>query len=131
LRRFALIAKPIVGMTGVALIGLGVLFWTGRAINLVPLHMGLGFLLVALLFTLALMGLRAGAARGLVVIALLWTVITPLFGMYQTRMLIGELHWIIRILHLGVGLAAMGMAETLAKQIARVPGRADARLNAA
>jgi hypothetical protein len=131
LRRFALIAKPIVGLTGVVLIGLGVLFWTGRMINLVPLHMGLGFLLVALLFTLALMGLRGGASRGLVVMALLWSVITPLFGIYQTRMLIGELHWIIRILHLGVGLVAMGMAETLAKQIAQVPSRANARLNVA
>jgi hypothetical protein len=120
LRRFALIAKPIVGIIGVIQIGLGVLFWTGRLINLVPLHMGLGYVLVALLFILAVMGLSAGTSRGIVVLALIWTVITPLFGIYQTRMLIGELHWIIRILHLGVGLMALGMAENLAKQIAQV-----------
>jgi hypothetical protein len=117
MQRFAMIAKPIVGITGVILIGLGVLFWTGRFINLVPLHMSLGFLLVILLFILAVIGLRAGAPRGLVVMALVWSVITPLFGIYQTRMLIGELHWIIRVLHLGVGLMAMGMAENLAKHI--------------
>jgi hypothetical protein len=126
LRRFALITKPLVGIIGIIQIGLGVLFWTGRMIDLVPLHMGLGYVLVALLFILALIGLSTGASRGLVVMALVWSLITPLFGIYQAQMLIGELHWIIRVLHLGVGLAAMGMAETLAKEIAQVSASASA-----
>jgi hypothetical protein len=34
----------------------------------------------------------------------------PAFGMIQASLLVGPMHWIIRVLHLLMGLAAMALA---------------------
>ena len=38
-------------------------------------------------------------------------------GMTQTQILPGELHWLVRVVHLGSGLVAMASAETLGLRI--------------
>jgi hypothetical protein len=48
--------------------------------------------------------------------AIVWGVVVVALGMTQDSLLIGELHWIIQVLHLLVGLGAVGQAETLARQ---------------
>ena len=45
---------------------------------------------------------------GLLVIAL---------GMTQMRILPGDLHWIVQVVHLGFGLAAIGFAEALGRRL--------------
>jgi len=45
-------------------------------------------------------------------------------GMTQQRILIGDLHWIIRVLHLVVGIAAMPIAERLVAGQRAAPVRA-------
>jgi hypothetical protein len=48
----------------------------------------------------------------------------PAFGMIQASLLVGPMHWIIRVLHLLMGLAAMAVAGMLGQAIlAAVPGR--------
>ena len=47
-------------------------------------------------------------------LALVWGLITIILGMTQTQLLPGSAHWVIRALHLVVGLVAMGLGETLA-----------------
>jgi len=53
----ALLLMRISGLTAVVL---GVLFWTGNALTLLPVHMLAGFVLVLTLWILALLALRAG-----------------------------------------------------------------------
>jgi hypothetical protein len=53
----------------------------------------------------------------LVGVALLWGAVVPVFGMTQTQILPGSFHWIVQVLHLVVGLAALALAETLARRI--------------
>jgi hypothetical protein len=43
------------------------------------------------------------------------------FGFAQQGILAGGLHWIIRVLHLAVGLAALGIAEGLAPRRLKAP----------
>ena len=50
-----------------------------------------------------------------VVLAIVWGVITLALGITQTQLLLGAFHWIIQLLHLVVGLAAMGMGDRLAQ----------------
>ena len=41
----------------------------------------------------------------------------PVLGLTQTRLLTGSAHWLIEVLHLLVGVAAVGMAEGLAARV--------------
>ncbi len=120
------VAQTLVRVTGLTQVTLGLLFWTGRQLTLVPLHMLVGFALVLSLWTLALLAARSGVNPGLVALAAVWGLLMPLFGLTQTQLLPGDFHWVIQVLHLFVGLAAIGQGEGLAAQIKRAqrPGAA-------
>jgi hypothetical protein len=111
------IVRMLVRLCGLGLLTLGLLFWTGNARALIPLHMLLGLVLVLALWTLAGLAARAGAPIGLVVLAVVWGLIVPALGLTQTQLLPGSAHWIIQVLHLLVGLGAIGQAEGLARRI--------------
>ncbi|HEY7848974.1 MAG TPA: hypothetical protein VIC27_02860 [Ktedonobacterales bacterium] len=104
---------------GAILIILGLLFWTGNADALIPIHMLLGIALVLALWTLAALAAGVGANRWLVALAFVWGIITPLLGLTQTRLLPFQGHWIIQILHLLVGLTAIALAQLLARAARR------------
>ena len=52
-------------------------------------------------------------------VAFVWGVIVVALGMTQDSLLTGDLHWLIKVLHLLVGLGAVGMAESLAVRTLR------------
>ncbi len=121
------VAGMTVRVAGVLLISLGVLIWTGHGEQIVPVHELLGFVLVLGLWTLALTAARAGGPVGFVVLAFAWGLIAPVLGLTQTNLLTGGSHWVVQVIHLLVGLGAIGIAEGLALMIkARraVPARA-------
>ena len=104
---------------GVILIVLGILFWTGSAIGLVPVHMLLGLVLVLALWGLAILAVMNGVGVGLVVVGVVWGLIVLILGLTQTGLLTGPAHWVIQVLHLLVGVVAIGIAESLGRQIKR------------
>ena len=93
---------------------LGIGFWTGNWAGLVNIHMLIGVLYVLALWSLAGMALSQRRAAGLAVFALVWGVVIAGLGMTQRGIMAGDLHWVIRVLHLVISLAAMPMAERLA-----------------
>lgn len=95
---------------------LGIGFWTGHWANLVNLHMAIGMLFVLALWVIAGIALARRRAPGLAVVALLWGVLVAAIGMTQRGILVGDLHWVIRVVHLVVSLAAMPFAERLATE---------------
>lgn len=113
----ATVLQILVRIIGTILIILGVVFWTGNATTLIPLHMLLGITLVLLLWALAILGAVAGVNLGLVAVALIWGLIVPILGLTQERLLPGSMHWIIQVVHLLVGLGAIGLADNLARLI--------------
>ncbi|HEX8997139.1 MAG TPA: hypothetical protein VF812_14015 [Ktedonobacterales bacterium] len=102
-----------------ALILLGILFWTGNADALIPVHMTLGIALVLVLWALAVVAAIAGANLGLVALAFVWGLVTPALGLTQTRLLPDQGHWIIQVAHLLVGLTAIALAQLLARTARR------------
>ena len=108
--------------SGVLLILLGLAIWTGRADGIIPVHEVLGFVLVLSLWTLAFLAARVGVQRGLVVAGFAWGLIAPILGLTQANLLTNNWHWIIQILHLLVGLAAIGTGEGLARGMRRLAG---------
>lgn len=117
LKTTALVLQMMVRIVGAILIVLGVLFWTGNADALIPVHMLLGIALVLMLWTLAVLAALGGVHWGLVVLALVWGLIVPALGLTQTRLLPGSAHWVIQVIHLLVGLGAIGQADNLARRI--------------
>jgi hypothetical protein len=99
---------------------LGILVWTGHGDSLIPLHIAVGLLLVVDLWAAVALGLRAAAPIGLVVLALVWSVGMPVFGLVQTNLLPGGAHVAVQLLHLVVGLAAVGLVENLARRSRRL-----------
>lgn len=114
MRTATTIIRMLIRLLGLIMIVLGLLFWMGTALNLIGLHMLLGMALVLLLWTLAILAARSGVSLGLVGLGIAWGVIVVALGMTQTRLLPGDFHWVIKLLHLLVGIGAIGIAERLA-----------------
>lgn len=114
------IALTVLRITGVIQIVLGLLFWTNNAFALIPVHILSGFVLVLALWALAVLAALAGVSRGAVALALVWGLIVPIFGLTHAQILPGPAHWVIEVLHLLVGLAAIGLGAGLARRIRQV-----------
>jgi len=122
MRRSVTIALLLVGLTGLTQIVLGALFWTGHSLTLIPLHMQVGFLFVISLWALTALAARAGASPSLAALTVLWGAVVAAVGFLHDRLLPGAGPWVIKTLHLLIGLAALGLSRTLVASIA--PARA-------
>lgn len=117
MRATANVLRILVSAIGAIMIVLGLLFWSGNADSLIPLHMLLGVVLVLLLWAIAVMALVARVNPVLALVAIVWGLIVPVLGVTQERILPTSAHWIIQVLHLLVGLIAISLANILARQI--------------
>ena len=123
----AAVAHMTIRGTGALLILLGVTFWTGNALQLIPVHIFLGIVLVLSLWMLAAIAGASGVQMRWVILAVAWGLILPVLGLTQDRLLTGGWHWTIQVLHLLIGLGAIGQGEGLAMRMRRagsVPVRA-------
>jgi hypothetical protein len=122
MRTTAAISLWIVRVAGTIQLVLGTLFWTGHAYSYLPLHIISGVVIVLTLWTVAVLALLLRTRGVLAVFGLLWGLALPAFGIGQAAVLPGSMHWIVRVVHLLMGLAAMGVAGTLGQAIlAAVP----------
>lgn len=118
------VSHMTIRVAGVLLILIGIAIWTGRADQFIPLHELLGFVLVLSLWALSYLAARAGVAMKWVVLAVAWGLVAPILGLTQQGLLTGDWHWTVRVLHLLIGLGAIGQGEILArlmKQLAPTP----------
>jgi hypothetical protein len=120
------VVQMAIRLDALVLVTLGLLFWTGNAFNLIPIHMLLGIVLVLLLWVMAIFGAVNKAPIGLVAAAAVWGVLVVWLGLNQQTLVPGDLHWIIRVLHLLVGIAAVGLAEALGGRIRHAAARSSA-----
>jgi len=102
---------------------LGILFWTNVAGGpLVLLHMGLGILIALLLVILGyvIATVKKGRNIGLAIGAFVLAICMVALGLRQQSILAtSPLHWIIQVVHLLLGLLAIGFAEMIAKRYKR------------
>lgn len=94
---------------------LGIGFWTGHWASAIPVHRTIGVVYVVLLWVIAVLALVKKSNVGLAIFAIVWGVVIAGFGMAQQTLLVGDLHWIIRVVHLVIAVSAMPVAERLAK----------------
>ncbi len=120
MKRTVLIVRGLVSLLGLALIVLGVLFWTGRALGLLQVHMLLGALFVVCLWVLVGLALSARVGTAFALMVFVWSLIVLVLGMMQLTLLPGPRHWIVQAVHLLVGLIAIGLGHALAGRIRRL-----------
>jgi hypothetical protein len=96
---------------------LGCSLWAGRGYAYLQLHMWLGFIITFALLAMVILSLIARLKPALPLIALVWTIALPLFGIAQLRLIPGPNHWIVRVVHLILGLGAIGLGEALCKRV--------------
>jgi hypothetical protein len=99
-------------------VGLGL--WSGRWYSLVDMHRTVGVIYVILLWVLAILALVQRRSVKVALFAIVWGFVIAMLGFAQQRFLIGDLHWVVRVLHLIIGLAAMPIAERLAPRPTRL-----------
>jgi hypothetical protein len=122
----ARVAQLTVRGVGLLALILGLLFFGGDARGLIPVHMLLGLIVVIALIVLSVAAIRAGRSGlggGGIVLALLLLVV----GMGQGQMLPGDSHWIVQVVHILLGMGAIGLGEVLGKRLGLTgPARARA-----
>ena len=108
------VAGWTIRITGLALVVLGLLLWADAASSLRSIHILLGLVLVVALAAAAVLALRAGAKPILPAIAIAWAFLTAALGMVQAQLLVGDAHVVVQVIHLLVGIVAIGLGEALA-----------------
>jgi ABC-type dipeptide/oligopeptide/nickel transport system permease component len=106
----------------------GIIFWTGNADSLQLLHIILGLLAVLSLFTIGIaQGLRGGSF-GLALATFVVGFLLAFVGLFQKNWLPepNANHWIIQVIHLVLGLAAIGLGEMIGGQYRRMRARVKA-----
>jgi hypothetical protein len=114
-----ILLQNAVRVLALIVIVLGILFWSGHSLKLVPLHMRLGETLCGLLLILAILGIVARVSLLLAAVVIVWAFLVVVFGMRMGALLPGRAHELIRVLHFLIGLGAIGFAESLAARIKR------------
>jgi hypothetical protein len=111
------VLQMLARLLGVAQILVGLAIWFAGARAAVAFHSAAGSLFVLVVWIIAIIALFALSQRALPLITLLVAGIALWFGMAQTTLLVGSGHWAIRLAHLLVGLATMGLSESLSKAV--------------
>ena len=91
----------------------GIGLWTGHLYAFVDVHRTIGMLFVLALWGIAAIALVQRRAAGLAAFAVVWGVVVAAVGFTQQQLVPGDLHWIVRVLHLAIAMASMPIAERL------------------
>src|SRR4051812_40135400 len=117
MRTITAVSLKIVKIAAIVQLVLGIAFWTGHAYPLIPLHIVIGLALVLALSTISVLAFTARVRPPVAIFGLVWAVAMAAFGARQAMILIGPLHWMIRVIHLIMAIAAVRIGEMLAQGI--------------
>jgi len=105
-------ATAVVTLAGSLALASGLAFWFGAAMGLVSMHMLLGLLTVAGLWTIGCAQARSpGGNWILAALALVLGALTIYIGLNQAAMLPGEYHWLVQTGHLILGILCIGLVH--------------------
>ena len=108
----ARIASIVLRLCGALALILGILFWSGNSLNLVPIHMLLGILVVLSLWIVGIgQAFSSGGSWQLAGGALLLGLLVFVVGRTQSSLMVGPFHWVIQVVHLLLGILAVGMGQ--------------------
>jgi hypothetical protein len=83
------------------------------------IHMTLGIMVALALAILGGLAMAKSVSLPIARMSLIWAGATIYVGVAQTRLLPGDNHWIIEVLHALLGIGAIGFAEMLGGALTR------------
>ena len=108
------ITSMVLRLCMLVLLVLGILLWTSNFDNLKPVHILVGILFVFSLWLLGLFQWMGGGSASLVAGAFVLGLVVAALGITQESILPGSAHWVVQVVHLLLGLSAVGLGEVLA-----------------
>jgi len=106
------IASILLRICGALAVILGLLFWTGNGLGLIGVHMLLGLLVVLLLWIVGVgQAFSKSGSWPLAIGALALGALVIVLGLRQSSLLVGPFHWVIQVLHLLLGMLAVGVGQ--------------------
>ena len=109
-------------IAGLGALALGLLFWFFQ-IDLINIHMLFGLVVALTLLILSLLAVFTKGMRLLGIIGIVYAFILPIFGLNQVELLVGNLHWLIQVAHMLVGIGALAYAGIMAVRYKRLKQR--------
>ena len=108
-------ASAVVTLGGILALLSGLAHWLGIAPDFLSMHMLLGYLTVAGLWTIGIaQAFSAGGSSLVAALAIVVGAFTIYLGMNQTVLLPGENHWLIQLAHLVLGILTIGVGHMAA-----------------
>jgi hypothetical protein len=106
-------------LDGLVALILGIMYWTGSAGSLKS-HIVTGFLMTITLLLMGLLGFFARIQPVMPSIAIAWAILLPYIGFAQrTTLNLGANHMVIQVIHLLIGIGAIGVVEAVGAKITR------------
>lgn len=102
------IIQWIGGLAGLTALALGLFFWITNT-NSISVHMLFGLTVALSLLILSILAVTISGMRLLGVVGIVYALILPVFGLTQSGLLIGNLHWLIQTAHMLVGLGGIAL----------------------
>lgn len=113
------IVEWVLRIAGLGALVLGLLFWFFQ-VDLINIHMLFGLTVALTLLIISLLAVFTKGMRVLGIIGIVYAFILPVFGLNQMLLLTGNLHWLIQVAHLLVGIGALAYAGTLGVRYKRL-----------
>ena len=114
------ILRMLARLLGVIQIVVGLAIWFGiSSTGIIAFHSAAGSLFVLVLWIVGVIALFVLPTRLVPLITLVWGGLVLWLGMAQVNLLVGGGHWAVRLAHLLVGLAALGLVESLGGGVRR------------
>lgn len=98
----------ILRIAGVCALILGLSIWTFQ-LDVINIHMLFGLLVTLALLVISFLAALTRGVRVLGIVGIIYAFIIPTLGMSQEMLLTGNLHWLIQILHMLVGIGALAL----------------------
>ncbi len=119
------ITGMLVRICGLLVLILGILFWVNDSITnvqaLVNIHMLLGIIITISIWIMGIIIIRVkGGSVGLGITAIILGLLVIGLGVSQQSLLVGSAHWVIQVIHLLFGLAAIGIGEMISARYRRI-----------
>ena len=105
-------------IAGLGALLLGLLFWIAN-IDFISIHILFGLAVALALLALSIVMFFIRGTRVLGVIGIVYALILPVFGLRQATLLVGNVHWLIQVLHLLVGIGALALIQAMSTRYER------------
>lgn len=106
------ITQIIAALSGLVALVLGLAFWIAN-LDLISFHMLFGLLLTLTLLVMSSIVLSTRSMRILGIVGIVYALIVPIFGMVQSGILTGNLHWLIQVVHMLFSIGAGALTNIL------------------